>query len=68
MKGKNLRKFHNTNLYELKIAQLKKTKNFPKFMVSSESKKVLKIAEKKRFFNSFKRPYYSTSHVPMRSL
>ena len=32
VKGKNLRKFHNTNLYELKIAQLKKTKNFPKFM------------------------------------
>ena len=28
VKGKNLRKFHNTNLYELKIAQLKRLKIF----------------------------------------
>ena len=65
VKGKNLRKFHNTNLYELKIAQLKKTKNFSKFMVSSESKKVLKIAEKNGFLTHLRDPYYSTGHVPM---
>ena len=44
---KNLRKFANTNLYELKLEQLKKTKNFKNFVVSSEDKKVLEIAEKK---------------------
>ena len=30
MKKKNLRRFANTNLYELKLKQLKKTKNFKK--------------------------------------
>ena len=65
VKGKNLRKFSNTNLYELKISQLKKTKNFSKFMVSSESKKILKIAEKNGFLTHLRDPYYSTSHVPM---
>ena len=65
VKGKNLRKFSNTNLYELKITQLKKTKNFSNFMVSSESKKILKIAKKNGFLTHLRDPYYSTSLVPM---
>ncbi len=62
---KNLRKFANTNLYELKLEQLKKTKNFKNFVVSSEDKKVLEIAEKKGFSVHLRDPYYSTSKVPM---
>ena len=31
VKNKNLRKFADTNLYELKINQLKNTKNFKEF-------------------------------------
>ena len=41
VKDKNLRKFSNTTLFELKLKQLKKTKNFKDFFVSSESEKVL---------------------------
>ena len=65
VKRKNLRKFADTNLFELKLSQLKKTKCFDSFYVSSESPEVLKIA-KKHGFNIHKRdPYYSTSKVPM---
>ena len=65
VKRKNLRKFHNTNLFELKLKQLKKTRNFKHFVVSSESKSVLKIAKKKGFETHLRDPYYSTSKVPM---
>ena len=33
VKDKNLRKFSNTTLFELKLKQLKKTKNFKDFFV-----------------------------------
>ena len=49
VKKKNLRKFANTNLFELKLSQLKKTKKFKNFVVSSEDNDVLKIAKKKDF-------------------
>ena len=39
VKRKNLRKFHNTNLFELKLKQLKKTKKFKNIIVSSENEK-----------------------------
>ena len=65
VKKKNLRKFGNTNLYELKLDQLKKTKNFKSIIVSSEDKKILGIAEKKGFLTHLRDPYYSTSKVPM---
>ena len=41
VKKKNLRKFGDTNLFELKLKQLKKTKNFKYIIVSSEDKKIL---------------------------
>ena len=45
VKKKNLRKFGNSNLLKLKIRQIKKAKCFSKIIVSSEDKKVLKIAQ-----------------------
>ena len=65
VKNKNLRKFGNTSLYELKLLQLSKTKQFKNFIVSSESKKILEIAEKFGFRSHFRDKYYSTSKVPM---
>jgi len=65
VKKKNLRKFCNTTLLELKLRQLKKTKNFKSIIVSSESKKVLKIAKKYGYEIHERDPYYSTSRVPM---
>jgi len=65
VKKKNTRKFANTNLLELKLSQLKKTKNFSNFLVSSESKKILTVAKKKGFLTHLRDPYYSTSKVPM---
>jgi len=65
VKKKNLRKFANTNLLELKLKQLNKTNNFKKFIVSSESMKILKIAKKYGFETHLRDAYYSTSKVPM---
>ena len=65
VKKKNLRKFGNTNLFELKLNQLKKTKNFKYIVVSSEDKKILSVAKKKGFHTHLRDPYYSTSSVPM---
>ncbi len=65
VKRKNIRKFSNTNLFELKLSQLKKTKNFKYFVVSSESKKILDIAKRKGFFTHLRDPFYSTGKVPM---
>jgi CMP-N,N'-diacetyllegionaminic acid synthase len=65
VKNKNLRKFANTSLYELKLKQLSKTKQFKNFIVSSESQKVLNIAKKYNFKTHLRNQYYSTSKVPM---
>ena len=65
VKKKNLRKFGNTNLFELKLKQLKRTKNFKEIVVSSEDKKILNFAKKKGFSTHLRDPYYSTSTVPM---
>jgi CMP-N-acetylneuraminic acid synthetase len=65
VKQKNLRKFADTTLFELKLSQLSKTKNFDSLYVSSESLKVLNIARKYGFQTHKRDPYYSTSSVPM---
>ena len=65
VKRKNLRKFANTSLLELKINQIKKTNCFSKIIVSSESKNVLQIAKKNGLDTHLRDPYYSTSKVPM---
>jgi CMP-N-acetylneuraminic acid synthetase len=65
VKGKNLRKFSNTSLFELKLKQLDKTKSFDDFYVSSESKSILEKAKSRGFKTHLRDPYYSTSSVPM---
>lgn len=65
VRNKNLRKFANTSLYELKLKQLSKTTQFKNFIVSSESQKVLDIAKKYNFKTHLRNKYYSTSKVPM---
>ena len=65
IKRKNLRKFANTSLFELKLKQLKKTKKFDSFIVSSENKNILKLAEKNGYNTHLRDPYYSTNKVPM---
>ena len=46
VKSKNIRKFANSNLFQIKLNQLKKTKCFKKIIISSESDKILNIAKK----------------------
>lgn len=62
---KNLRKFANTSLYELKLDQLSKVEGFKKIIVSSELDEILTIAEQKGFDTHVRDPKFSTSHVPM---
>ncbi len=65
VKRKNLRKFANTNLFELKLNQLSKTKHFEDFYVSSESKSILSKAKSMGFKTHLRDKYYSTPKVPM---
>ena len=66
IKKKNIRKFANTNLLELKIKQLIKSKSVDKIFVSSESDEVLDIASSFNNILLHKRdPIYSSNHVPM---
>lgn len=65
VKNKNIRPFHNTNLYELKLEQLKNVQGFSNVIVSSEDKKILNIAQSKGFEIHVRDPKYSTSTIPM---
>ena len=65
VKRKNIRKFGDTNLLKLKLSQLKKTKKFKNFLVSSENKNILGIAKSFGFLTHLRNPYFSTSKVPM---
>ena len=62
---KNLRKFGDTSLFELKLSQLSKARGFEKIIVSSEEDKILSIAETKGFGVHERDSKYSTSDVPM---
>ena len=62
---KNLRPFGNTNLFELKLQQLKLAKGFSEIIVSSEDQHILKIAEQHGYTIHNRDPYYSTNDVPM---
>ena len=62
---KNLRPFGNTNLFELKLQQLKMAKGFSEIIVSSEDQHILKIAEQPGYTIHNRDPYYSTCDVPM---
>jgi len=63
--NKNLRKFSNINIFELKLTHLSKTKEFKNFIISSKSPEVLNIASKFGFQTHLSDKYFSTSHVTM---
>lgn len=65
IKGKNIRPFCGTSLYELKLDQMRKVNGFSNIIVSSENKKILNIARKKGFNVHVRDAKYSTSHIPM---
>ena len=65
IKNKNRRPFYNTNLYELKLNQLKSVKGFANIIVSSENQKILDIAKSKGFDVHARDSKYSTSDIPM---
>ena len=65
VKKKNLTKFANSNLFRIKLLQLKKTNCFEKIIISSENKQILNYAKKKGFDTHLRDKYFSTSKVPM---
>ena len=65
VKNKNMRPFHDTTLFELKLKQLENVKGFSSIVVSSESPEILQIAKKYGCTLHQRDPYYSTSDVPM---
>lgn len=65
VKGKNTRPFADTNLFELKLNQLKQVKGFSQIVISSEDDHLLNIASDQGFDVHRRDPKYSTSTVPM---
>jgi len=65
VENKNTRPFHDTNLFELKLRQLKGVKGFSNIIVSSEDEGVRKIAIDSGYDVHHRDPKYSTSTVPM---
>jgi len=61
---KNLRYFIDCPLYEHKLRQIQKAP-FDQIVVSSESKEVLKVAEKYNCIPHLRDPKYSTPDIPM---
>ena len=62
---KNLRKFGDSSLFELKLSQLSKAKGFDEIIVSSEEDMILSMAKKNGFGTHERDPKYSTSDIPM---
>jgi CMP-N-acetylneuraminic acid synthetase len=62
---KNLRKFGDTSLLELKLTQLSKAKGFDHIIVSSEDDQILSIAREYGFGTHERDPKYSTNDIPM---
>ncbi len=50
IKHKNLKKIKNKNLVEIAINEVKKSKKISKIFCSSNSKRILKISKKKKYF------------------
>jgi CMP-N-acetylneuraminic acid synthetase len=65
VRNKNTRPFHDTNLFELKLHQLKDVKGFSNITISSEDERLLKIAIDNGYDVHHRDPKYSTSTVPM---
>lgn len=62
---KNLRKFGDSSLFELKLSQLSKAKGFDEIIVSSEEDMILSMAKENGFGTHERDPKYSTSDIPM---
>ena len=62
---KNIRPFHDTNLLQLKLNQIKQVNNIDKIIVSSESKECLDIAKANDVAVHVRDSKYSTSKIPM---
>jgi N-acylneuraminate cytidylyltransferase len=62
---KNLRKFGDSSLFELKLSQLSKAKGFDEIVVSSEEDMILSMAKENGFGTHERDPKYSTSDIPM---
>ena len=62
---KNLRKFGDSSLFELKLSQLSKAKGFDEIIVSSEDDEILSMAKENGFGTHERDPKYSTSDIPM---
>ena len=65
VKKKNLTKFSNSNLYKIKLKQLKQTNCFKKIIISSEDNNILEYARDNGFDTHVRDKYFSTSKVPM---
>jgi CMP-N-acetylneuraminic acid synthetase len=65
VKKKNLREFSDTNLFELKLSQLKGVVGFSDLVVSSEDPTILETAQKAGCSIHERDPKYSTSKVAM---
>ncbi len=63
--NKNIRKFNDTNLLELKINQLKGVKGLCEIIVNSDCEKMLEIARKNGVTAVERDSYYASSYVNM---
>ncbi len=61
VKNKNLKKFSNSNLLEIKLKLLKKIKDIDEIVVSSDSNKMLNIAKKLGLKTHKRQKYYASS-------
>jgi len=61
VKNKNIRKFSNTTLLEIKLKNLKKISDIDEILVSSDSKEMLKIAKKLNVSTHVREKYYASS-------
>jgi len=61
VKNKNLKKFANSNLLEIKLKLLKKIKDIDEIVVSSDSNKMLNIAKRLGLKTHKRQKYYASS-------
>ena len=64
LKNKNIKKFHNTNLLELKIKTLLNCKNIDNILVTSDCDKMLEVAGKYDIITHKREDYYASDECP----
>ncbi len=65
---KNIKKFHNTNLLQLKINQIKRIFKKPEILLSTDCKKSVKIGKKNKINIDIRPKKYATSTIPMKEV